>query len=135
MTAKKRSDERHGHRTKAEQSQTSKVSTHVKPIVPHADPGWSKMAQEMYKALKRSPQSVYYTDADWQYAKWTMFVMTDTQDNPTAMKVATVDGMLSKLLVDEPSRRKANIEIQQPDEDEIPEGQLIILEDYDRDLA
>jgi hypothetical protein len=130
VSVKKRSDQRHGHRSAAEQARASKVVSDQQVRIPNAKTWWSQAAKDMYASLKRSPQSKFYTDADWQYAQWSMFVMTVVEKDPTAMKLATFDGMLSKLLVDETSRRKANIEITTSEPEEENTAEIYVMDKY-----
>lgn len=72
-----------------------------------------------YEALKESAQAKYYEPSDWEYARFTLTFVDRLLKNPgargVAMLLATVDSMMSKLLVTEGDRRRMRIEVERGD--------------------
>lgn len=93
----------------------------------------------MYKSLSGSAQRKYHEPSDWQYARFTMYLVhemlssnIDKEGRPkpiSSMKIAAIDSMLSKLLMTEGDRRRMRIEI---DRDPDAGGKLIDVADMFR---
>jgi hypothetical protein len=111
--APKRSDQRHGHLTKAQKAATQKVVVPGRVEQPpldleHAHP----LAVAMYESLAQSGQAAFMEPSDWQYARWVAYVQSRAAQNPTAMIVMAVDKMLTNLLVVESERRRVKLELE-----------------------
>lgn len=69
--------------------------------------------QGLWKSLEESVNRKFYEPSDWQYARltlhmWDMVLMKN--EVPSAMMIASLDSMLSKMLVTEADRRRLKIE-------------------------
>lgn len=126
MVAKKRTDQRLGHRTKAEQKVDKPQAT--EPVeIPEPDENWHPIVLRLYDGLRKSPHNVYMTSADWSYAFLAMdsvqeYLHSTSSNGRSAMKLSAINDMLKSLLFTESDRRKANIEIQrsEPEPEEEP---------------
>lgn len=69
---------------------------------------------EIYNSLKDSGQSKYYEPSDWQFARYTMHFVDQIvkTSKPSAMMLATINQMLSSLLMTEGDRRRVRIEVE-----------------------
>lgn len=123
----KRSDQRLGHRSAAEQSRTdtsAKASGNV--VWPPVPKEWCPAARRWFRAIQRSGQVVFFEQTDVEGAMFLGWAMTEVVNaaergkfSPTAF--GEVWGAMGDLLTTEGARRKARIELQQPDvEDESP---------------
>ena len=80
---------------------------------------WHLTAKRIYRSLKKSGQAAFYEASDWAYAQYVMEQMShalDTaEDKPLrAGQLQEINRMLSALMVTEPDRRRARIELQHP---------------------
>lgn len=69
--------------------------------------------QGLWESLEKSVNKKFYEPSDWQYARLTLHLWDKVlMDNkvPTAMMIASLDSMLSKMLVTEGDRRRLKIE-------------------------
>jgi len=109
----KRSDQRHGHRTRAEQGSVQRVVVPGEVEQPPLDvEDAHPLAASMYEALARSGQASFMEPSDWEYARWTAFVQSKAAQKPTAMMILAVDKMLCNLLVVESERRRVKLELE-----------------------
>lgn len=123
----KRSDQRLGHRSAAEQSRTDTTARAAGGVVwPPVPQEWCAASRRWFRSLQRSGQSVYFEQSDIEAAVFLGWAMTKVVEagergkfSPTAF--GEVWGAMGDLLTTEGARRKARIELQQPDvEDEKP---------------
>jgi hypothetical protein len=71
------------------------------------------MVVNLWESLPMSGQAKYWEPSDWQYARIVMFAINELLvDGISAMKLAAVDAMMSKLLLTEADRRRVKIEVQ-----------------------
>lgn len=83
--------------------------------IPELDiPNPHKIVVDMYESLKTSAQNIYFEDSDWQYARFTLHFCNKLlrKREPSAMMLATVNQMLTSLLMTEGDRRRVRIEIE-----------------------
>ncbi|AEK09203.1 hypothetical protein FGG24_gp04 [Mycobacterium phage JC27] len=68
----------------------------------------------LYRSLADSAQSVYYQPSDWSYARFTLHFADQLlkSSKPSAQMLASVQQMLSQLLVSEGERRRVRIEVE-----------------------
>lgn len=135
----KRSNQRHGHRSKAEQDDITTAEGAAKVEVPEADPSWHPVAVRWFESLADSGQSAFYEPSDWALA----FVLAESisrelQPQPVvvgkgddarvemfamppkgASLAAWLKGMTA-LMVSEGDRRRMRIELSRP---AAPEGE------------
>ncbi len=89
-------------------------------LVPVPDLGFDAhpLVVDMYESLKDSAQSRYYESSDWAFARLTMYAIDDMlkgkgdEKRISPMMLASVNSMLSSLLVTEGDRRRVRIEIE-----------------------
>ena len=72
---------------------------------------------DLFDSLKDSAQSRYYEPSDWQYAKFALHFadVLLKSARPSAQLLASVNQMLTDLLVSEGSRRRVRLEIERSD--------------------
>lgn len=139
----KRSEETHGHRTKAEKAEREgrKAPGGESVEIPPAG-DWHPQVVAFYNSLPRSGQSQFYEQSDWELAVITceMLDRALSGDNLNARALAEVNKMLSNLMVTEGARRKLHLELQRPvggssslDGDDTPA--LAVIEDYKKRLT
>lgn len=64
----KRSNQRHGHRSKADKASTEQAPTGPEVQAPEADESWHPVARRWYESLSTSGQSRFYEPSDWATA-------------------------------------------------------------------
>lgn len=121
----KRSTQRLGHRTQAEQAKTQTVIVPKSgklygPALGLADP--HPLARDWYEGLRRSGQAEFYQPSDWAQAR----ILTELigsamrQDKPSSMMVMAFMAGAGELLTTEGSRRRMRMELERdrgPDAD------------------
>jgi hypothetical protein len=87
----------------------------------------------LYTSLGLSAQSKYYEPSDWEFARYTMhFVDRILKSNqPSAVMLASINTMLTNLLVTEGDRRRVRIEVER----ENTMGQLVDVAEVFRQRA
>lgn len=82
--------------------------------MPNAHP----LVQELYEAMKNSAQKQFFEPSDWAYAKIALHYVNKSlnQENPSAMLLASVNTMLTSLLLTEGDRRRVRIEVERSQE-------------------
>jgi hypothetical protein len=79
-----------------------------------------KLVRDMWKALATSVEGQFYSQADWERARWEMFYANGllTGERPlTAPAWSIVQAGLSELLVSPADKRRAGIALQPPGPD------------------
>lgn len=139
----KRSNQRLGHRAKADVESVTSAPAAPSVGAPDADPSWHPVASRWFESLAQSGQSRFYEPSDWSTAclvaesmsrdlnpQFVGFAQTgrDTTEPEFAsipLKGASLAAYLkamSNLLVTEGDRRRAALELQRTvavDEDEV----------------
>jgi hypothetical protein len=109
------------------------IGTVVAPPLGLDDP--HPTTQSFYDSLGGSAQSQYYEPSDWEYARITMHFVDRLLKNPggrgVAMLLATVNGMLSNLLVTEGDRRRVRIEVERDNQG----GDVVDIAEFFRQRA
>lgn len=108
---KKRSDETHGHRTKAEVGTIDKIQVGGPVRVPEPDEDWHPIAVYAWQAFLASPLSVYYTETDIAFGWMTCDAIDAAYLSKAAMKIAAAESMMRNALFNESERRRVKIEI------------------------
>lgn len=136
-TAKKRSDERHGHRTLAEKSQTETVEVLSGVIVPsmevgEPDPAWSPLAHSFWNALRVTPLGRFdeATDVAFHRAFCALTSQLERGNWSSPGLVMAWHSMAKDLGMTEIQRRAASIEIQRREVAEIDHEKVARLDDY-----
>lgn len=98
------------------------AATAARPRIPAADKTWHPIALQMYRSLRQSGQSAFFEASDWATAKLAAEATSRLLQSEkfSAMLLAAVDAMWSRLLMTEADRRRLRIELERPavDEDE-----------------
>jgi hypothetical protein len=114
----KRTDQKLGHRTEAEQASVEKV---IVPAVPKlmgpslglTDP--HPLARDWYQGLRRSGQAVFFEASDWQQARvWAELLSRALKqgDRPSAVLIAAWSSGAGELMTTEGARRRMRIELE-----------------------
>jgi len=94
--------------------------------VPELDmPDAHPLIVDFYESLKASAQSQYYEASDWQHARIVCHFL-DSQiksSKPSGQMLATLNSMMTDMLITEGSRRRVRLEIER----EQAAGQVIDL--------
>jgi len=139
VTAKKRSSERHGHRTLAEKSKTEIIKAEVvAPLsIPDPEPSWGTAAKLMWNACLESPLAKYYEQTDIAYI-WVLVGITDRlekQGFSSPGQLMAWANMTKDLGLTEIQRRAASIEIQRQGPAVVDEAKVARLDEYRRLLG
>jgi hypothetical protein len=135
----KRSNQRHGHRTKAEQAEVTKVSVEGAPLgAQEPEEAWHPIAQQWFRSLGESGQRVFYEASDWATARYVAEAMSRNLEAGrfSAQLFAAVMSGMSSLLTTEGDRRRVKVELEravQVDADE--EAAVVALDEYQRRLS
>lgn len=84
------------------------------PIPDLGLPNPHPIVKDMYQSLQDSAQKIYFEPSDWQYARLTLHFVNKLlrKREPSAMMLATVNQMLTSLLMTEGDRRRVRIEVE-----------------------
>jgi hypothetical protein len=128
----KRSNQRHGHRAKAEVDSVDRAPGAAEVDVPAADEKWHPIARAWYQSLASSGQAAFYEPSDWATAvliaeslsrdlKPQFVGISEATGEPIIetipMKGASLAAYLkamTALLVTEGDRRRARLELERP---------------------
>lgn len=126
----KRSDAKHGHRSK-EELRVDKAAAGSEVVWHPADTKWNPIAARFYAGLQVSGQVQFYEQSDADTAYYVAEAMSRnlTDGKFSAMLFASVMSSMGDLLVTEGSRRRAKVELQR--ELEAPDTEV---DDAIRDL-
>lgn len=87
--------------------------------VPDLDmPNAHLLCKDLYEAMRNSAQAKYFEPSDWQVARLTMYAIDDMLKGKgedrriSPMMLASINSMLSTLLVTEGDRRRVRIEVE-----------------------
>lgn len=130
----KRSDARHGHRTKAEIGSVAKAKG-GEPIEWRPAPDhWDPIAVDWYESLARSGQATFYERSDVAAAYYVAEAMSRnlTDGKFSAVLFANVMSAMGDLLTTEADRRRARIELERVQQEDNG-AELRILDNY-RDM-
>ena len=72
------------------------------------------LVTELYEAMTRSAQRKFFEPSDWAYTKVTLHFLNGLPNSsrPSSQMLASVNQMLSALLVSEGERRRVRIEVE-----------------------
>lgn len=110
----KRADQRHGHRTKAEQSSVDAI-----PAIGNVDPGEllfsdpHPIVQELWDAAQESAQRKFFERSDWALLNLTLYELDRylRGSKRNGQILAAIYSSLGELLFSEGARRRVRIEI------------------------
>lgn len=109
----KRSDQKHGHRSKAELV-TDQAPGGAPVTWLAADPEWHSIARNWYESLAVSGQSVYYEASDVATAFYVAEAMSRSLQGArfSGQLFAAIMSSMSDLVVTEGARRRVKLELQ-----------------------
>ena len=114
----KRSDQRHGHRPKADADDITRITPTEEILGPPLDlEGCHPLAADWYDGLRRSGQAGLYQPSDWAQARiWTELISRalNQGDRPSAVLVAAWASGAGELLTTEGARRRMRLELDRP---------------------
>lgn len=132
----KRSEERMGHRSKAEADSITKAPSGAPvgiPEPPAPDELWHPIAAEWYLSLRESGQAAFYQPSDWAVARYAAELMSrglDSDRPPNGQYVAALNSLMSSLLTTEGDRRRARMELERKKPAADVDGSVTVLDDY-----
>ena len=130
----KRSDQKMGHRTKAELAGTEKFSMEGTVEVPDLDLGEvHPLVRDLYNSLKESGQSHFYEPSDWQVARivcqqLNRYLCGGKQNSQMFGELMSAFG---SLMMTEGDRRRLKLEIDRAGTDDSAEkAHVAVMDDY-----
>jgi len=119
-TAKQRSEDRLGHRTKAELDNVRTISPrqeHPDPVIPEPGPEWTDTARMMWDAFVTSPVKELYESVDYVTCHFLCDLVSNCQmTGYRPGQLMVIRQMMVDLLFTETARRAANIQIERTQE-------------------
>jgi len=110
----------------------------LRPVVdvPGADEDWHPIARELYISAAESGQSDFYQKSDWLlwYSLCEDLSYYKTMGRRSGQMLQTIYSTMTELLVSEGARRRARIELHDP-EPEQDDAAVLALADYRSDLG
>lgn len=112
----KRTDERLGHRSKAERAAVDRGEGAPEVQQPPPDENWCELARDLWRDLGASGFARFYEPGDWAELRLTMWFITTKVDagRMSGQDLAAVHSMLSDHLVSDGARRRLRLELQRP---------------------
>ncbi len=107
-----------------------------KVTIPHGDKDWHPIAKKLYDALKTSGQADFFQNSDWAFA----YSLCDDlsyykkSGKRSGQMLQSIMSAMERLLVTEADRRRARIELHEPEDDSTPASVLAIA-DYKAELG
>lgn len=108
----KRSDERVRRNKDEALEKVQAIGVVRQPALGLDDP--HPIVNDLYLSLKDSAQSRFYEPSDWEYARFCLYFADQLLKSrrPSAQLLASVQTMLTDLLVSEGSRRRVRLEVE-----------------------
>ena len=101
--------------------------------VPAADRAWHPIAKRWYQSLKKSGQARFYEPSDWATACYTAELMSrllNQGERPSSQLVASLNSLMSSLLVTEGDRRRVRMEVERLEAQ--PAASVTVIDAYRR---
>lgn len=97
----------------------------------------SELAVRFWDGLRHSGQAQFYEPSDWAVAELIVFAIDSFAAKPSAMMLASLNSMMSNLLVTEGDRRRVKLELERedPSSDEDDGSEVARLDEYRRRLT
>lgn len=111
----KRSEERMGHRSKAEMAAVQKVPVQASVVdQPPADPAWHQLARDWYESLAESGQAIFFEPSDWAAARYVAAIMTRNIEATrfNGQLFGSLWQAMNDLMTTEGSRRRLRLELE-----------------------
>ena len=104
--------------------------------VPHADSEWHPIARKLWDGVKASGQTAFYQQSDWAvlYSLCDDLSQYKKSSKRSSQMAQVIYSALGNLLVTEGDRRRARIELSEP-EPEVKPASVTAIEDYKRALG
>lgn len=107
-------------------------------VIPDPDPNWHRVAKMIWNSLEDSGQSQFYQQSDWAIAYALCDEMSEYKlahgKAKSAMKLQIIMQGLGDLLVTEADRRRARIELEEPDDGKQEAASVTVMADYEKAL-
>lgn len=86
---------------------------------------------DLYESLKESAQKQFYEPSDWQFARLTLHFVDKLvkRENPSAQMLASVNQMLTALLMTEGDRRRVRLEVERRQSNPDGDAQVLTMAD------
>lgn len=105
----------------------------MRPVsIPNAPRDWHPTCRRLWESLKTSGQADFFQNSDWAYA-YSILEDFSFQKNAQAEgkrmsseTIKTLYGGLDRLMMTEAERRKARVELDEPDSGEDTKGQAMV---------
>lgn len=83
-------------------------------IPPLGIPDCHPLVSDLYESMKKSAQTRYYEESDWAYARVTLHFLNKLvwSSKPSSQMLASINSMLTSLLLTEGDRRRVRIEVE-----------------------
>lgn len=134
---KKRSEERLGHRTKAELEVISKGE--MMPVEwPRAPKGWEETTKRLWAAGRKSGYAHWYQQTDIEQLRFNLDQIDKqlkTGKPLSAKHLEVFNSLLGDLGFNEAARRRANIELQHPETNFEQDAQVTFIDSYRNELS
>ncbi len=107
-----------------------------KVVIPRADKDWHPIAKRIWEAMKVSGQEDYYQQTDWAYAyslcdDLTYYKKAERRSPEMLKAIMTA---MERLLLTEGDRRRARIELAEPEPETEP-ASVHAIDQYKRELG
>lgn len=101
------------------------------------DLGVHPLVNDLFQSLKDSAQSKYYEPSDWHYARLALHFVNRLlwSSRPSSEMLATVNSMLTSLLMTEGDRRRVRLEIERKPPGEIGQQEATVADMFKRALG
>lgn len=130
----KRTEQRAGHRSKAELAR--KVARCDVVSQPEPDLDWHPKARRWYVSLAESGQADFYEPSDWELAAFLAQMMTHLLESsrPSSEMLKAILGGMQDLGVTEAARRRMRVEVDRPDPnaDKVDAAKVTVMNKYRR---
>lgn len=128
----KRSDQRR-RRNKVDGLEQAIVDGAVRG--PELEGDHTPQAMRLWEALRRSGQAQFYEPSDWAAAELLIMAVDSFVNRPSAMMLASVNSMMTTLLVTEGDRRRARLELERAPASSEPTDDVPDLNAYRKRLS
>jgi hypothetical protein len=121
----KRSNQRLGHRSKAEKADVTHVAVDDEVRGPDLPAEHSETAVRFWEALRRSGQARFFQPSDWAAAELAVLAIDSFVQRPSAVMLASINSIMSNLLTTEGDRRRVRVELERTGEGGDADGDVV----------
>ena len=115
----------------------AKTPAGQKITIPRMNGQWHPVAKMLWKAVKESGQTKFYQSSDWAmlYSLCDDISYAKQQKKRPAQLIQTIYSELGNLLVSEGSRRRVQIELYRPTEEELKSSDVAVMSEWQKKFA